>query len=135
MLSLAAAEDITQRSPTRISCAPRRRRRSRCIRSPTSPAKELKYETVITVANDFAYGYEEMGGFQRAFEDDRRQSDTKLWPPLVTPDYTPYLGQIAMPTPWSRASADRTRSNSCGSSKTGAQPAGVGGGRADDDGS
>ena len=32
ILSLAAAEDITQRKPTPTSCAPRRPRRSRCIR-------------------------------------------------------------------------------------------------------
>ena len=57
--------------------------------------KELKYETVITVANDFAYGYEEIGGFQRVFEDEGGRVKAKLWPPLVTPDYTPFLGQMS----------------------------------------
>jgi branched-chain amino acid transport system substrate-binding protein len=32
-------------------------------------AKDLKYKTAITVSDDFAFGYEPMGGFQRVFED------------------------------------------------------------------
>jgi branched-chain amino acid transport system substrate-binding protein len=57
--------------------------------------EELKYENVITVANDFAYGYEQMGGFQRTFEDAGGHVKAKLWPPLVTPDYTPFIGQMS----------------------------------------
>jgi branched-chain amino acid transport system substrate-binding protein len=57
--------------------------------------KELNYTTVITVANDFAYGYEEMGGFQRVFEDAGGRVKAKLWPPLVTPDYTPFIAQMS----------------------------------------
>ena len=33
-------------------------------------AKELKLQDAITIAEDFAFGYEQMGGFQRVFEDD-----------------------------------------------------------------
>ena len=36
-----------------------------------------------------------MGGFQAAFEKDGGCVVNKLWPPLVTPDYTPYIAQIA----------------------------------------
>jgi branched-chain amino acid transport system substrate-binding protein len=57
-------------------------------------AKELKYKTAITVSDDFAFGYEQMGGFQRVFEDANGRVVKKLWPPIVTPDYTPYLAQI-----------------------------------------
>ncbi len=35
-----------------------------------------------------------MGGFQAAFEKDGGCVVNKLWPPLVTPDYTPYIAQI-----------------------------------------
>ena len=58
-------------------------------------AKEMKYKPVITIADDFAFGYEQMGGFQRVFEDAGGRVVKKLWPPLVTPDYTPYLAQIS----------------------------------------
>ena len=35
-----------------------------------------------------------MGGFQRVFEDEGGHVVKKLWPPIVTPDYTPYLAQL-----------------------------------------
>ena len=58
-------------------------------------AKELKYKSVITITEDFAFGYEQMGGFQRVFEDNGGKVAKKLWPPIVTPDYTPYLAQLS----------------------------------------
>jgi branched-chain amino acid transport system substrate-binding protein len=58
-------------------------------------AKELKYKTVITISEDFAFGYEQMGGFQRVFEDAGGRVVKKLWPPIVTPDYTPYIAQLS----------------------------------------
>ena len=58
-------------------------------------AKELKYKRVITISEDFAFGHEQMGGFQRVFEDDGGKVVKKLWPPLVTPDYTPYIAQLS----------------------------------------
>jgi branched-chain amino acid transport system substrate-binding protein len=36
-----------------------------------------------------------MGGFQRVFEDEGGRVKAKLWPPLVTPDYTPFLVQMS----------------------------------------
>jgi len=36
-----------------------------------------------------------MGGFQASFHKDGGCVVAKLWPPLVTPDYTPYIAQIA----------------------------------------
>ncbi len=90
ILSLAAAEDMTQRKPN-----PYFVRASGTSAQPMYPLadyarKELGYKTAITIVEDFAYGYEEMGGFQRVFEDEGGHIVKKLWPPLVTPDYTPY---------------------------------------------
>src|ERR1051326_8177813 len=94
ILSLAAAEDMTQRKPN-----PYFIRSASSSAQPLHPLadyarKHLKYETVITVANDFAYGYEQIGGFQRVFEDEGGPVKDKLWPPLVTPDYTPLLAKM-----------------------------------------
>ena len=36
-----------------------------------------------------------MGGFQQTFEDNGGKIVNKIWPPLVTPDYTPFVAQIA----------------------------------------
>jgi branched-chain amino acid transport system substrate-binding protein len=58
-------------------------------------AKEMKLKRVATISEDFAFGYEQMAGFQRVFEDAGGKVVRKLWPPLATPDYTPYIAQIA----------------------------------------
>jgi branched-chain amino acid transport system substrate-binding protein len=58
-------------------------------------AKELKFKRAATISEDFAFGYEQMAGFQRVFEDDGGKVVKKLWPPFVTPDYTPYIAQIS----------------------------------------
>jgi branched-chain amino acid transport system substrate-binding protein len=94
ILSLAAAEDMTQRTPN-----PYFVRASATAAQAMQPlgdyaAKELKYKTAMTITEDFAFGYEQMGGFQRVFEDDGGRVTKKLWPPIVTPDYTPYLAQL-----------------------------------------
>ena len=95
ILSLAAAEDMTQRKPN-----PYFVRASATAAQSMHPladyaAKELGYKRVITISEDFAFGYEQMGGFQRVFEDTGGRVLKKLWPPLVTPDYTPYIAQLS----------------------------------------
>jgi len=94
ILSLAAAEDMTQRRPNPYFV------RASATSASMHPladyaAKELKLKRVITISEDFAFGHEQMGGFQRVFEDAGGRVVKKLWPPLVTPDYTPYLAQIS----------------------------------------
>jgi len=94
MLSLAAADDMTQRKPNpwfiRASATS-----SQCNHPLADyAAKELKLKAAATIAEDFAYGYEQCGGFERVFEDYGGKIVQKLWPPLVTADYTPYLAQI-----------------------------------------
>jgi branched-chain amino acid transport system substrate-binding protein len=93
-LSLAAAEDMTQRRPN-----PYFLRASATSSQAMHPmadfsAKELKLKRIITISEDFAFGYEQMGGFQQTFENNGGKILKKLWPPIVTPDYTPYLAQI-----------------------------------------
>ena len=95
LLSLAAAEDMTQRRPN-----PYFLRASATSAQAMHPmadyaAKEMKFKRVITISEDFAFGYEQMGGFQQTFEEAGGKILKKLWPPIVTPDYTPYLAQIA----------------------------------------
>ncbi len=56
--------------------------------------KELKLKRAITLGDDFAFGYEQVGGFQKVYEDEGGHLVRKLWSPFNTPDYTPYLAQI-----------------------------------------
>ena len=57
-------------------------------------AKELKLKTMATIANDFAFGHEQCAAFQRVFEEEGGKIVLKLWPPVVTPDFAPYVSQF-----------------------------------------
>ncbi len=94
LIAVAAAEDVTQRiahpfiiRPTTTS--------AQCSHVMADYAiKELKFKRAATISEDFAFGHEQMAGFQRVFEEGGGKVVKKLWPPLVTPDYTPFIAQI-----------------------------------------
>ena len=95
VLSLAAADNLTQRTPN-----PYLLRASATSSQAMHPmghyaATELNVKRAFCVTEDFAFGYEQIGGFQAAFQKDGGCVVNKLWPPLVTPDYTPYVAQIS----------------------------------------
>jgi branched-chain amino acid transport system substrate-binding protein len=93
-LSVAAAEDMTQRKPnpwfTRGTSTS-----SQCS-MPLADycAKTLKYKRIITIADDIAYGHEMCAGFQRVFEESGGKIIQKLFPPLTVPDYGTYVAQL-----------------------------------------
>jgi len=95
LVSLAAAEDVTQRKANPFMIRPSATSAQCCHVMGEYAAKELKYKRAATISEDFAFGYEQMSGFQRVFEDHGGRVVKKLWPPLVTPDYTPYVAQIS----------------------------------------
>ena len=94
LISLAAAEDVTQRKANPFVIRPSATSAQCCHAMGDYAAKDLKYKRAATISEDFAFGYEQMAGFQRVFEDDGGKVVKKLWPPLVTPDYTPYIAQL-----------------------------------------
>jgi branched-chain amino acid transport system substrate-binding protein len=94
LISLAAAEDVTQRKANPFVIRPSATSAQCCHVMGDYAAQELKYKRAATISEDFAFGYEQMSGFQRVFEDYGGRVVKKLWPPLVTPDYTPYIAQI-----------------------------------------
>jgi branched-chain amino acid transport system substrate-binding protein len=93
-LSVAAAEDMTQRHPnpwfvrgTSTS--------SQCSQPLADYCyKTLKYKRMATIADDIAYGQEMCAGFQRVFEDEGGKIVQKMFPPLTVPDYATYLAQL-----------------------------------------
>ncbi len=95
MLSLAGAEDITQRRPNPYFLRPSATSAQAMHPMADFAAKELKLKRIVTVSEDFAFGHEQMGGFQETFENAGGKIVAKIWPPLVTPDYTPFVAQIA----------------------------------------
>jgi len=57
-------------------------------------AKNLKYRKIVTIGLDYAFGWESVGGFQRTFEENGGQIVQKIWTPLNTNDFAPFITQI-----------------------------------------
>jgi branched-chain amino acid transport system substrate-binding protein len=57
-------------------------------------AKNLKYKKIATVGFDYAFGWETVSGFQRTFEESGGQIIQKIWTPLNTTDFSPFIAQI-----------------------------------------
>ena len=93
-LSVAAAEDMTQRKPnpwfvrgTATSSQNSQPLADYCY-------KQLKMRRMAVIADDIPYGHEMCAGFQRVFEDLGGKIVQKTFPPLTVPDYGTYLAQI-----------------------------------------
>ncbi len=93
-LSVAAAEDLTQRKPNPWFVRPTSTS-SQCAQPLADYcAKTLKYRRMAVIADDFAYGHEMCAGFQRVFEEAGGKIVQKMFPPLTVPDYATYLAQL-----------------------------------------
>jgi len=92
---IVSSDDLTQRTPNPFLLRASATSSQACHPMGHYAATELKYKRAFCITEDFAFGYEQMGGFQAAFAKDGGCVVNKLWPPLVTPDYTPYIAQIA----------------------------------------
>src|SRR5688572_16061272 len=55
----------------------------------------MKLRNVATIALDYAFGWESVGGFQRTFEGEGGRITQKIWCPVSVHDFAPYLAQIS----------------------------------------
>ncbi len=90
--SVAAADDLTQRD---LAKYPYFIRTSWSSSQPSHPfgqwACEQGIKTVAAIGADYAFGYEVVGGFQRAFEACGGKIVQKVWVPLTAKDFGPYI--------------------------------------------
>ncbi|HTT46588.1 MAG TPA: ABC transporter substrate-binding protein, partial [Pseudolabrys sp.] len=93
--SIPAADDLTQRQ---LSKYPLFFRTGWSSSQPNQPygqwACDQGYKKIAAIAADYAFGYEQVGGFQKAFEDCGGKIIQKIWPPLGTKDFGPYIPTI-----------------------------------------
>jgi branched-chain amino acid transport system substrate-binding protein len=93
--SIPAADDLTQRD---LAKYPYMIRTGWTSSQPSHPfgqwACEQGYKKIVAIAADYAFGYEVVGGFQKAFEDCGGKIVQKIWPPLGTKDFGPYIPTI-----------------------------------------
>jgi branched-chain amino acid transport system substrate-binding protein len=92
---IAAADDLTQRDKDKY---PYLIRTGWTSSQPSHPlgqwACEQGYKRIAAIGADYAFGYEVIGGFHKAFEDCGGKIIQKLWAPIGTKDFGPYLPQI-----------------------------------------
>jgi len=93
--SIPAADDLTQRQAAKY---PLLFRTGWSSSQPNHPygqwACDQGYKKIVAVAADYAFGYEQVGGFQKTFEDCGGKIIQKIWPPLGTKDFGPYIPTI-----------------------------------------
>jgi branched-chain amino acid transport system substrate-binding protein len=90
--SVPAADDLTQRDSAKY---PYFVRTGWTSSQPMHPfgqwACDQGYRKVVAIAADYAFGYESIGGFQKAFEGCGGKIIQKVWPPLGTIDFGPFI--------------------------------------------
>jgi branched-chain amino acid transport system substrate-binding protein len=94
LFPIVSSEDITQRkrSPYIV-------RTGWSSSQPSHPFgkwvyDKLGYRKIAMIGYDFSFGWEVAAGFHRSFEEAGGQIVQKLWSPINTPDYAPYLAQL-----------------------------------------
>ncbi|MGH6968411.1 MAG: ABC transporter substrate-binding protein [Stellaceae bacterium] len=94
ILSLAAADDLTQRKPNPFLVRASATSSQAMHVMGDYARKEMGLKRVVCLDSDFAFGYEQQGGFQQVFQDEGGCVTKKLWAPLGAPDFTPFIAQI-----------------------------------------
>ena len=93
--SIPAADDLTQREAEKYPYVVRTGWTSSQPNHPFGQwACDQGYKKIVTVAADYAFGYEVVGGFQKTFEDCGGKVIQKIWPPLGTKDFGPFIPTI-----------------------------------------
>src|SRR5262245_24578660 len=93
--SVPASDDLTQRDSAKF---PYIVRTGWSSSQPNHPFGEWAcaqgYKRIAVIAADYAFGYESVGGFQKAFEGCGGKIVQKIWPPLGTIDFGPFIPTI-----------------------------------------
>jgi branched-chain amino acid transport system substrate-binding protein len=55
----------------------------------------MKYRRIATIALDYAFGWESVGGFKKAFETAGGTITQQMWVPVSVHDFAPYLAHIS----------------------------------------
>ena len=84
-------------------------------------ARTLKYRRMAAIAMDNGFGHEEMGGFQRVFEDSGGKVVQKLWVPLNVLDFRPISRRSSRVS--TRSAPCSWRARPCASSSSTPTPA------------
>jgi branched-chain amino acid transport system substrate-binding protein len=94
-IAFPSSDDLTQRDAAKY---PYFVRTSFASSQPSHPFGEWAcdegYKKIAAIGADYAFGYEVVGGFQKTFEECGGEIIQKIWPPLGTIDFGPFIPTI-----------------------------------------
>lgn len=89
-----AADDYTRLDTPTLTAAAKHTASQETMPLGTYAYEELGYRTIATLGQDYAWGYQTVGGFQYAFEAAGGDVVQKLWSPIGTNDYGPFVSDL-----------------------------------------
>jgi branched-chain amino acid transport system substrate-binding protein len=98
-LPTVSADDLSQRQASPFIIKVAGWTSSQTTHAAGEWAYEQGYRKVVTLANSYAFGYENAGGFAQTFTMKGGRILNQLWAPLGTADYTPYISQVQAANP------------------------------------
>lgn len=89
-----AADDYTRLEAPTLTAAAKHTASQETMPLGTYAYEDLGYRTVATLGQDYAWGYQTVGGFQYAFEAAGGDVVQKLWAPIGTTDFASYVNDL-----------------------------------------
>jgi branched-chain amino acid transport system substrate-binding protein len=93
-MPIVAADNLTQRDRIPNVLRVAGFSASQMTRPLADYAVKKGYRKVVTIAQDYAFGHEQSGGFVQTFSEGGGKVAGQLWNPLNTSDFSPFLGEI-----------------------------------------
>ena len=91
VISISTADDLTQRLRSPYIIRVNHSSSQETLPFGDYAYKELGYRKIAMIGQDYAYGWEILGGFQFTFEKAGGKIVQKLWAPIGTADYAPFV--------------------------------------------
>jgi branched-chain amino acid transport system substrate-binding protein len=89
-----AADDYTRLATPTLTAAAKHTASQETMPLGTYAYDTLGYRKIATLGQDYAWGYQTVGGFQYAFEQAGGDVVQKLWAPIGTTDYAPFVSEL-----------------------------------------
>lgn len=89
-----ASDDYTRLGTPTLTAAAKHTASQETMPLGTYAYEDLGYRNIATLGQDYAWGWQTVGGFQYAFEAAGGDVVQKLWAPIGTTDFAPFVNQI-----------------------------------------
>jgi branched-chain amino acid transport system substrate-binding protein len=89
-----AADDYTRLGTPTLTSAAKHTASQETMPLGTYAYDTLGYRKIATLGQDYSWGYQTVGGFQYAFEAAGGDVVQKLWAPIGTTDYAPFVSEL-----------------------------------------